>query len=47
MSNRDQVTMSETETADFLADNLKVQVASIGHLVLGDEAVGDRHSRPL
>jgi hypothetical protein len=23
------------------------QVAGIGHLVLGDEAVGDRHSRPL
>jgi ABC-type arginine/histidine transport system permease subunit len=23
------------------------QVASIGHLVLGDEAVADRHSRPL
>jgi hypothetical protein len=24
-----------------------VQVAGIGHLVLGDDAVGDRHSRPL
>jgi hypothetical protein len=23
------------------------QVAGIGHLVLGDDAVGDRHSRPL
>jgi nitroimidazol reductase NimA-like FMN-containing flavoprotein (pyridoxamine 5'-phosphate oxidase superfamily) len=30
MSGRDEVRMSEQETADFLADNLKVQVASIG-----------------
>lgn len=30
MSGRDKVKMSESETADFLADNLKVQVASIG-----------------
>jgi PPOX class probable F420-dependent enzyme len=30
MSSRDQVRMSEAETADFLTDNLKVQVASIG-----------------
>jgi len=30
MSSRDRVKMSEAETAEFLADNLKVQVASIG-----------------
>lgn len=30
MSSRDKVRMSEAETAEFLADNLKVQVASIG-----------------
>ena len=30
MAGRDEVKMGEQETADFLTDNLKVQVASIG-----------------
>ena len=32
---------------DHLITQYLSQVAGIGHLVLGDDAVGDRHSRPL
>ncbi len=32
---------------DHLIKLYLTQDADIGHLVLGDEAVGDRHSRPL